>query len=104
MENISKLEVKTCHKQKQLLAWERRRDESVFHRENRRKLGLLISTTIETFLREGFRWNITQDNSNEDIYGLQKDLKNELKMMGLKYVIPDTLWIMKHEGKFPRMT
>ena len=65
------LEVKTCHKQKQLLAWERRRDENIFHRENRRKLGLLISTPIATFLREGFSWNITQDNFNEEIDGFK---------------------------------
>ena len=36
------------------------------------KLGSLISTTIATFLREGFRLNITQDNSNEEIDGLQR--------------------------------
>ena len=26
-----------------------------------------MSTIIATFLREGFRWNMTQDNSNEEI-------------------------------------
>ena len=30
-------------------------------------LGSLISTTIATSLREGFRWNMTQDNCNEEI-------------------------------------
>ena len=33
---------------------------------------------------EGFRWNITQDNSNEEI-------------AGFKYLILDNKWTMKHE-------
>ena len=31
------------------------------------ELGSFISTIIATILREGFRWNITQDNSKEEI-------------------------------------
>ena len=33
-----------------------------------------------------------------------KDVLIEEKMMVLQYVIPDNLWIMKHEGKLSRMT
>ena len=56
---------------KQLLAWDQRRDENFFRREDRRKLESLINTTIATFLREGFRWNMTQDNSNKEIDGFK---------------------------------
>ena len=45
--------------------------KNFFHQEDRRKLGSLISTIIATFLREGFRWNMTQDKSNEEIGGFK---------------------------------
>ena len=39
------------------------------------KLGSLISTTIATFLREGFRLNITQDNCNEEVDWSKRSLE-----------------------------
>ena len=48
---------------------------------------------------EGFRWNITQDNSNEEIDGLQR-ISWRRKHDGLKYLILDNLWIMKHEENY----
>ena len=45
--------------------------KNFFHQEDLRKLGSLISTIIATFLRESFRWNMTQDKSNEEIGGFK---------------------------------
>ena len=40
-----------------------------------KKLGSLISTTIATFLREGFRLNITQDNCNKEVDWSKRSLE-----------------------------
>ena len=50
-----------------------------------KELGSFICTIIATILRESFRWNMTQDNSNEEIDGF-------------KSLIPDNLSPMKQEG------
>ena len=44
-------------------------DEKVFPLEDKEELGSFMSTIIATILREGFRWNITQDNSKDEIGG-----------------------------------
>ena len=55
---------------KTMIDREQRRDEKLLHRDRKEKIGSLISTTIATILRIGFRCNITQDNSNEEMMGL----------------------------------
>ena len=71
MENISRTWGENLPQTKTIACLRATERENIFHRENRRKLGLLISTPIAAFLREGFRWNITQDNSNEEIDGFK---------------------------------
>ena len=48
-----------------------RRRESYITGRIKEELGSFISTIIATNLREGFRWNITQDNSNDEIDGFK---------------------------------
>jgi hypothetical protein len=55
MENISKLRGDNRPLMETIDCLRPRRDENLFHREEKEKLGSLISTTIVTFLREGFR-------------------------------------------------
>ena len=59
---------------------------------------------LATFLREGFRWNLYQDNLQRSNYDGLKQLMIEEKMMVLKYLILDNMWIMKRELKLSRMT
>ena len=82
METSQNYEVSFCHQRKQMIAWDQRRNENFSRREDRRNFGSLIDTIIAIFLREGFRWIITQYNSNKRLIGW-KDLLNEEKMMDL---------------------
>ena len=73
------------------LEWTKRREHYFTGRINE-ELGSFMSTIDSNNLREGFRWNITQDSSNDEIDGF------------LKYLIHDNMWIVKHEFKISRMT
>ena len=65
--------------------------KNFFHQEDRRKLGSLMSTTIATFLREGFRWNITQDNSNEETMGLNISFLITYESWNMKKIIKNDI-------------
>ena len=72
METSQNYEVSFCHQRKQMIGLiSTRRRETYFTGRTNEELGSLISTTIATFLREGFRLNITQDNSKEEIDGFK---------------------------------
>ena len=70
METTQNLEVNTCHYGKQLIAWDQHGYENSFTEKRRRNLDHWWAPQIATFPMEGFRWNITQDNSNEEMMGL----------------------------------
>ena len=97
-------EVTTGHKWKPLI-WLRapKRWKTSSTKMIERLLGSLISTTIATFLREGFRWNMTQDNSNEEVDWSKRSLERR-ENDGFK--IPHSWQHMNHETwrKLSRVT
>ena len=74
---------------------------TLYHREDKRTWVNLWAPQLATNLRESFRWNITQDNSNEEIDGLEELMLEEID--GFNYLLLDNLRIMKHDGKLSRM-
>ena len=66
-------EVKLCHSRKKNWIDMNKETRRLFHREDKRRTWIIIlSPLIELLLRESFRWNITQDNSNEEIDGFPR--------------------------------
>ena len=63
----------------------------LLHRDEKEKIGSLMSTTIATFLREGFRWNITQDNSNEEMMGLNISFLITYESWNMKKIIKNDI-------------
>ena len=86
METSQHLRWNSATNEKQLLVWDQIRDENFFRWEEKEKLGSLISTTIS---------NIPSGRLLGEI--LTK-ITPRKKMMGLKYLILDHMWITKHEG------
>ena len=64
-------EVTTCHAREKELDWYEWDEKLIFTGRINEELWSFISTINSKILRENFRWNITQDNSNDEIDGFK---------------------------------